>query len=121
MDIAGFPQWENVYSNILAFFLDTGEAHRFGSLFIQSILAAYQDKCPDAWPGKDLRPDIDFETEKVEREAATATGKRIDLLVECSEFVVCIENKIWSGLHNELGEYQMRLNWVRPPQPHVTS
>ena len=106
MDIAGFPQWENVYSNILAFFLDTGEAHRFGSLFIQSILAAYQDKCPDAWPGKDLRPDIDFETEKVEREATTATGKRIDLLVECSEFVVCIENKIWAGLHNDLGEYR---------------
>ena len=57
-----------------------------------------------AWKG--LKLDIVLETEKVEREATTATGKRIDLLVECSEFVVCIENKIWAGLHNDLGEYR---------------
>lgn len=105
MEIAGFPHWENVYSNILAFFLDTGEPHGFGPLFVQSILAAYRGKCPDKWPGKDPVPENVSETDKVEREASTEKG-RIDLLVECSEFVVCIENKIWSGLQNDLGEYR---------------
>ena len=46
MQIAGFPNWENVYSNILAFFLDTNQDHGFGPLFIRSILAAYRCKCP---------------------------------------------------------------------------
>lgn len=106
MQIAGFQHWEKGYSNILEFLLDSEQAHGFGTLFVQSILAAYKKQCPDGWPGKCLKLDIDLKTEKVEREATTATGKRIDLLVECSEFVVCIENKIWAGLHNDLGEYR---------------
>jgi len=105
MEIAGFPHWENVYSNILAFFFDTEQDHGFGPLFVQSILAAYQAKCPNGWDGKDLEPDNFSETDKVEREAATEKG-RIDILVECPEFVVCIENKIWSGLQNDLCEYR---------------
>ncbi|MCY4283243.1 MAG: PD-(D/E)XK nuclease family protein [Gammaproteobacteria bacterium] len=103
MQIAGFQDSEKAYSNILEFLLDSKQAHGFRTLFVESILAAYKKKCPDGWPGKDLNVS---ETEKVERESTTANGKRIDLLVECSEFVICIENKIWSGLHNDLGEYR---------------
>lgn len=106
MEIAGFPHRENVYSNILAFLLDSGQAHGFGSLFVQSILAAYKKRCPDAWPGKHLALETELETVNVEREVGTKAGKRIDLVVECAEFVMCIENKIWSGLHNDLGEYR---------------
>ena len=62
--------------------------------------------CPVGWPQHDLKPESVQATEKVEREASTATGKRIDILIECPDFVVCIENKIWSGLHNDLGEYR---------------
>lgn len=105
MEIAGFPHRENVYSNILAFFLDTEQDHGFGPLFVQSILAAYQAKCPNGWDGKDLEPDNVSETDKVEREVATEKG-RIDILIECPEFVVCTENKIWSGLQNDLCEYR---------------
>ena len=32
-DIAGFPRWETVNSNILAFFLDQTEEHNCKSLF----------------------------------------------------------------------------------------
>ena len=117
LEIAGFPHRENVYSNILAFFLNTQQAHGFGTLFVQSILAAYKKKCPDEWPGKDLKPDIILETRKVEREAFTASGKYIDLLVECPEFVLCIENKIWSGLQNDLGKYREHCEQMSGERP----
>ena len=106
MEIAGFPQWENVYSNILAFLINTEKVHGFGPLFIRSIMAIYSIRCPDGWPKKGLDPESVQATEKVERETSTATNNRIDILIECEDFVVCIENKIWSGLHNDLGEYR---------------
>ena len=107
MDIARFPHWENVYSNILAFVLNTEEAHGFGPLFIRSIIAAYRSNCPViSW-----REDIhNFEcveaTDRVEREARTTKGKRIDILVECADFLVCVENKIRIDLNNPLDEYR---------------
>ena len=106
MKIAGFPHWENVYSNILAFFLDAGQIHGFGQLFIRSMLAAYCEHCPDGWPASDLDPEDVRATDEVLREVVTATGKRIDLLIKCADFLVCIENKIWSVVHNDLGDYR---------------
>ena len=106
MEIAGFPHWENVYSNILKFLLDTKQPHGFGPLLIRSIMAAYRCRCPEGWltnaPGLN---NIEA-TDSVEREVRTATDKRIDLLVDCADFLVCIENKIWSDLHNDLGDYR---------------
>ena len=46
MEIARFPHWENVFSNILAFFLDTDRPHGFGPLFVRSVLAAYSSPRP---------------------------------------------------------------------------
>ena len=102
MEIAGFPHWENVYSNILGFLLNTKEAHGFGPLFIRSIVAAYRSYCPIGG----LDPERVEATDRVEREVSTATNKRIDLLIECADFLICIENKIRSGLHNDLREYR---------------
>lgn len=102
MQIANFPDRENVYSNILAFFLDTEEAHGFGPLFVQSLLAAYERRRPDGWPTADSNAEG---TERVEREEPTKQG-RIDLVIECSGFVMCVENKIWAKLNNDLGEYR---------------
>ena len=106
MEIAKFPHWENVYSNILGFLIDTEQVHGFGQLFIRSIMAIYSSRCPDGWPKKGLEPESIQATGRVEREVITDTNKRIDILIECADFVVCIENKIWSGLHNDLGEYR---------------
>ena len=106
MEIADFPRWENVYGNILAFLLDSEQVHGFGQLFIRSFMAIYSSRCPAGWPKKGLDPESVQATENVKRKARTATKKRIDILIECADFVVCIENKIWSGLHNGLGEYR---------------
>ena len=107
LQIAGFPHWENVYSNILGFFLDTNQAHGFGSLFIRSILAAYRSNCrEDSGVDSAPCPETVVATETVEREVRTSDDKRIDLLVDCSDFRVCIENKIWANLYNDLGHYR---------------
>ena len=45
-------------------------------------------------------------TDAVEREVRTSNDKRIDLLVDCADFRVCIENKIWAALYNNLGHYR---------------
>ena len=107
LQIAGFPHWENVYSNILGFFLDTSQAHGFGSLFIRSIIAAYRCKCgQDGWLESAPYPETVETTDAVEREVRTSNDKRIDLLVDCADFRVCIENKIWAALYNDLGHYR---------------
>lgn len=106
MEIARFPKQENVYSNILAFLLDSEQVHGFGELFIRSIMAVYGRHCPAGWPGKGVAPESVRGTQNVEREATTDSGKRIDLLIECADFVICIENKIRFRLHNDLGEYR---------------
>ena len=82
MEIARFPHWENVYSNILAFFLDTDRPHGFGPLFVRSVLAAYRSRCPEAWSGDAPTPDTVEATDGVEREVWTGQGS-IDLVVDC--------------------------------------
>ena len=107
LEIAGFPHWENVCSNILAFFLDTRKVHGFGTLFIRSILEAHRSRCSNqGWLEGVPLPDDVGDTNAVEREVRTHDGKRIDILVDCAEIRICIENKIWSGLDNDLGHYR---------------
>ena len=106
MEIADFPRWENVYSNILAFLLDSRNPHKFGLLFIRSLMEIYSDRCPPGWPMEGVDPKDIRVTQNVEREARTTNNKRVDIIVKCDDFVVCIENKIWAKLYNDLGEYR---------------
>jgi hypothetical protein len=106
MEIAGFPYRENVYSNILAFLLDSQQPHGFGAMVLRALVAAYQRRRPIGWLGKTPGRDFDQPTVRVDREVITAANKKIDILAESSDFVFCIENKIWSDLHNDLGDYR---------------
>ena len=40
-DVTGFPHYENVISNILAFFFDTNEEHGFKDLWLKSLFECY--------------------------------------------------------------------------------
>lgn len=95
LEIAGHPHYENVCSNILAFFFDSNEAHCLENLFITSMLNCiefdYEKK--------------DVETLNVSREVLTTNGNRIDLVIECGDIIIVIENKIWARLYNNLEEY----------------
>ena len=97
LEILGYPysKWENAYSNTLAFFLDPGREHGFGSLFLQSLLSLARGRVEIQ----------DTQQVDVSREVRTATNKRIDLVIETETLIVGIENKIRHGLHNDLEDY----------------
>lgn len=55
-------------------------------------------------------------TENVECEAVTFKGKRIDILLELPELVICIENKINAKLDNDLCNYQEHCGRLAKPE-----
>ncbi len=101
-DVAGYPHYEKVVSNILAFFFDTEEEHGKKDLWLRSLLECYYEK-----KGEFVEEGIFYSTDgAVQREYSTANGKRIDLLITTDDNkVVVIENKIYSGVYNPFKEY----------------
>lgn len=102
LELSGYPHLENVYSNILAFFLDPRREHGFGSLFLESLLsvAEYKEEKIAIRDGKEV---------EINREEITGTRKRIDLVISTDTLIVGIENKIYHELHNDLDDYGQHL------------
>lgn len=97
IEIAGYPHYENVSSNILSFYFDTENVHQLKELFVISLL-----NCIEIDPKKYSS----LKSLRVEREFTTNNNKRIDLFVEFEEFTLTIENKIFHNLNNDLVEYE---------------
>lgn len=103
MEIAGFPKWETVNSNLLAFYLDKTAEHGFGDLFFKSLLQLIDQE------GNDLYKSDYY----VEREVYTTNGKFIDIVITSVEvdnndkhlWSIILENKIYADLYNDLEEY----------------
>jgi hypothetical protein len=76
--IAGFPHYENVSSNVLAYFL------KYPIVF-ESLLNCIE---------KDRFPYDISECNDVAREEYTKEGKRIDILIKTDKVIIGIENKI---------------------------
>lgn len=93
MDVSGYPHYENVCSNILAFYLDPGQEHGLKDLFISAL---FKMTCPDTACSTRIK--------SVTREYGTTSG-RLDILVEGEEFIIAIENKIFHWLANDLDDY----------------
>lgn len=105
LEIAGYPSWENVNSNLLAFYLDANEEHGFKDLFLRSLLNVLQDNNVKL-------PQIDEESiYSVYRE-----WNNIDILIEADnkEWAIIIENKIHHHLHNDLKKY-----WDKITSEHI--
>ena len=91
--ICGRGHYENPISDLLAFFIDSSEEHRFGNLFLSSLFeAAGIEPAPGA-----CRPPI--------REECTDRGNRLDLVVEGDGWLLAIENKIRHQVINPLDDY----------------
>lgn len=95
LELSGYPHLENVYSNILAFFLDPEREHGFGPLFLESLLSVAECKATIQ----------DGEEVEVNREEITKTRKQIDLVISTDTLIVGIENKIYNPLHNDFEDY----------------
>lgn len=95
-DIAGFPHYENVVSNIYAYFFDPNKEHGLGSLFLDSLQEL-------------INTDFRFTSPEVLREKTTKKGGRIDLVIQDADKqdkkVILIENKVYHWVHNDLDDY----------------
>ncbi len=85
MEIAGYPHYENVCSNILQFYLQPNNEHGFGSLLLDSLFTLINEKVV-----------INGQSIDVRREESTDKNNRIDLVIESDDFVLGIENKIFA-------------------------
>ncbi len=104
--IMGYPHYENVVSNILAFLLDPNEEHGFKGLWLRSLMECYFEKKP-------ITTDMFFDGEcDIEREASTAEKKRIDLLIKGDSYIIGIENKIYADVDNPFESYDKMINDV---------
>lgn len=105
MEIAGYPHYENVVSNILQFFLTPNEEHNLGMLFLNSLIDCYNDKA-------EIKINLPKASYYVERESPALYQTRMDLLVTSDDdeessgaFALIIECKIWATLYNNLDYY----------------
>lgn len=96
MEVAGYPHYENVCSNILKFYFDPANEHGLKDLVLNSLLQIVD---------KDFKLDTDFEEIKIYREFKTVEHNRLDLLILTENFAIGIENKIFHHLHNDLKDY----------------
>ncbi len=99
MEIAGYPHFENVCSNILQFYLQPSNEHGFGSLLLDSLFTLINEKVV-----------INGQNIDVRREESTSDGKRIDLIIESDDFLLGIENKIFADAYNRFDKYAEHLN-----------
>lgn len=90
IQIAGYPRWENVWSNILAFYLGDNP-HRMKGFLLDCLARLISENLGDV--------------EKVEREVYTENRNRIDIFVETDLACIVIENKVDALLTNDLADY----------------
>jgi hypothetical protein len=110
IEIAGFPHYENVCSNILKFFFNNNtKVHLLEDLVLTSFLEALKSY---------KQPFTNTKNLKVKREVVTKKG-RIDLLIYTTEWVIAIENKIRHILNNDLEDYAQFLDKEFPNHKHL--
>ncbi|WP_020005067.1 PD-(D/E)XK nuclease family protein [Brachyspira innocens] len=97
-EISGFPHYEIVFNNVLAFFMNSDECHNFGNLVFTSLLEILKEK-------ENIINIIDDHTQYVIREESTINGKLIDILIKSEHYIIGIETKIEAILNNDLEEY----------------
>ena len=97
--VSGYPHYERVCSNVLAFYLNPQREHGLGDLVLSSLLdiAGYEI-------GTNLS------TVKIDREYYTLNGGFLDLLIVSDAFVIGIENKIYHYLNNDLADYKKTID-----------
>lgn len=99
LGIAKQPHYENVLSNIYAFYFNVNEEHGLKNLFISTFIDIIQEKTKGQ--AKQFYFDEGFE---VRTEVGTGNG-RIDLLLSNESSAIIIENKVYHFLGNDLEDY----------------
>ncbi len=104
-DITGYPHYENVSSNILAFYLNPNNEHGLGNLLYSSLM--------NLSSGNESQPD----NVQINREISTQKGGSLDIVIETDTQIIGIENKIQAPLDNDLADYSATLDkWAESNQ-----
>lgn len=95
LNIGGRGHYENATTDVLAFFLDPKQAHGLNRLVLDALLESASLGSASFKPvGAPLR------------EWTTGKGNRIDLVIECENTVLVIENKIRHAAVNDFTDYR---------------
>src|ERR1022692_24337 len=106
MEVSGYPHYENVSSNLLAFYFDPEEEHGLGDLLLTSFISLTPKvNVPDCKTGIKIHPQY-----------PTDAGGFLDLLIEGESFILGIENKIYHHLANDLVDYGKTIDGIAQPQ-----
>ncbi|NDP21448.1 MAG: PD-(D/E)XK nuclease family protein [Paludibacter sp.] len=100
LGIAKQPHYENVMSNIYAFYFNVNEVHGMHDLFITSLLELINETTLGKLKNVNEINDFDVDTE-----VTTIKGGRIDLLLSSQDHAIIIENKVYHTLNNDLQDY----------------
>jgi len=100
LGIAKQPHYENVMSNIYAFYFNVEEVHGMKDLFIVSLLELINETIL----GK-LKNVTEINDFGVNTEVPTEKNGRIDLLISSQHHAIIIENKVYHKLNNNLEDY----------------
>ncbi|MCA0960205.1 PD-(D/E)XK nuclease family protein [Muricauda ruestringensis] len=104
--ILGVSDYEIRHSNFLGWLLDPNESHGLNDLFLQRVL---QDVLIDERAvGISI---IELSNLNISKVEVRREWKDIDILIITDNFVVCIENKMWSGeSEGQLSKYSKIVN-----------
>ncbi len=82
-------------ANLLAFFFRPNEKHGLKNLFINALLSTRHYSL-NSLKSDELRikDDVEISNVKVRTEVNAGNDKRIDILIDTANFVICIEFKI---------------------------
>lgn len=95
LEVCGYPHYENVASNVLEFYFSAGREHKLGTFLLSCLLSAARVDVSDD----------DLLDASGSREEPTDSRKRLDLVIDCSNVVVGVENKIGAGVYNPFRAY----------------
>lgn len=105
-EIARIERNENVWSNVLAFFMDVKNGSGLELAFLQALKKAIElahPKMEDPAQLENLL--IGVERIEVYREVYSGLDNRLDLIIKLPDFVLGIENKVYHKLKNDLNDY----------------
>ena len=103
MEIAGYPHYENVCSNILKFFMDPEESHGLGTLVLDALTSTTEIDVAEGSMSSNV---------SVDREVSTDAGNRIDILITSDTHAILIENKIHAAASNPFNDYAAYLDQI---------
>lgn len=106
MEISGYPHYENVCSNILAFYFNPNEEHKMDKVLLETLLIIAKEKNPE------LKTNVKLDNINVIREYTTEEGNRIDIVMYNPEIAIGIENKIMAKVNNDLVDYANTLEKI---------